>query len=178
MTIILCDVDGVLADFIGELCRKALPGRTPKDFTRWKLEENLDTVDTAYAEQTICSPGFCEGLPLYPGAKGFLKSLRKVGQVIALTACTPTRHWPGERIEWCVKRGFDRQDIILCPGPRKRLVFGHYLIEDRLDTALQWQDKNIFGQAILIDRPWNQGNTHGVKRVHSYNEALNAISFT
>lgn len=174
--IILTDVDGVLADFIGELCRYHLPNHKPKDFTRWKLEENLGTVDRVYAEQAIRSPGFCEGLRMYPGAKGFLEKLRKKGTVIAVTACTPTRHWPGERIEWCTRRGFSRNEIILSPGPLKHLVFGDYLIEDRLDTAIQWQDNNPYGQAILIDRPWNQGSTYAVERVHSYREALDAIS--
>jgi len=174
--IILTDVDGVLADFIGELCRCALPNHKPEHFTKWKLEENLGKIDMLYAEQAIRSVGFCEGLKMYPGAKAFLAKLRKKGTVIALTACTPTRHWPGERIEWCVKRGFGRNEISLTPGPLKHIVYGDYLIEDRLDTAIQWQDNNPYGQAILIDRPWNQGQTYAVERVHTYREALDAIT--
>lgn len=113
-----------------------------------------------------------------------MEELQELGDVRILTAAVgDSFYWINERKAWLKDYyGVDQEHIIFCPGTEKQFVFGDILIEDRLDTCVQWvarwsvQTKFLNSKAILIDRPWNQGNTpFGVYRVRSYNEALEIV---
>lgn len=154
------------------------------DFTTWKLEETLSPCAAKVLRDATLTEGWCVTIPWYENVQGFMGELFELGDVRILTAAVgDSDHWINERKAGLQGTfGFDQNEIIFCPGPEKQFVFGDILIEDRLDTCVQWaarwsvQTKFLNSKAILIDRPWNQGNTpFGVYRVSSYNEALELI---
>lgn len=183
---ILCDVDGVLADFVYHACttiNKKMPHIVPylpAHFTSWQLEETLSPYAAEVLREATCKKGWCDTIPPYKQSTDFFHELKKEGDVRVLTAAVgDSDHWIVERKAW-LKFWFsvDQEDIVFCPGKEKRFHFGDLLIEDRLDTckdfANQW---GHFGsKALLIDRPWNQGATpFGVYRCSSYAEILELI---
>lgn len=184
MTLILTDVDGVLADFVLRACKTIFTDigehYKPSDFSHFEMAKTLTPAAQGILRHATCAKYWCESIPEYDGAFEFVEGLRKVGHVVALTAAVgDSDHWITERKEWLRELyGFTQEEIIFCPGPLKQYVAGAFLIEDRLDTCTQWALWNFVrgGKALLIDRPWNQGPTGlGVYRVHSYNEALALI---
>jgi len=117
------------------------------------------------------TPGFCAGIPWYPGAQAFLNSLKMLGDVIAVTApYKDGRTWQYERARWLAP--YIKRQIHTA---HKELIGGDVLIEDSLEIAERWQKAHPSGIAILTDRPWNQGESGRAIRVTSYVDALEAV---
>jgi 5'(3')-deoxyribonucleotidase len=169
MTVILVDVDGVLADFTGHLSKET---GIPEDaFTAFKFEDCLTPEQTELCRDVLARPGFCSTIPAYKGAKSFVKNLKKLGEVVAVTApwhsCTT---WEWERRGWLKNLGIGR--MISAKAEDKHLIQGEYLIEDRIDTLECWRGGGRF--PILLDRPWNRTEIF-TPRLHSYREIVDYI---
>jgi 5'(3')-deoxyribonucleotidase len=185
MKTILCDVDGVLADFMGEVCLKLAPhghGYQVDDFRHWDLNETLSVPAQRDLLTILSEPGFCQSLPWYDGAKDFLGELHADGaRVYAVTApFDGSPFWAYERKNWLGPH-LDRKRVLSVSGEAKHLVRGDVLIEDHPKTAHDWLQSNRDGIAILVDRPWNGPAAkewhchHRMYRVKSYAEALTTI---
>lgn len=176
--IILCDVDGVLANFVGKVCDSIPNGKyLSTDFRSWDLRETItDEAQWSDLYQAMRRPSWCQSIPTYANTHGFVLELRKNNEVLAVTApLANAEHWTGEREKWLSKFGFAHDEIIFCPGRHKRLIAGAVLIEDNRQTINQWVHETG-GVGILVNQPWNQGFIReGVYRVGSYNEALRVI---
>lgn len=182
--IILTDVDGVLADFVGGLCRElAVRGiaKTPEDVKHWELAESFSAEELRASLEIMGSPGFCHSLEWYAGAREFLVSLADLGEVHALTA--PFRNgpsWMHERMGW-LSGAVASDRVHFVSGKYKHMVRGDVLIEDHPGNAAAWLDEHPRGTAILIDRPWNSPSAkeywpHSrMIRVHSFSEALEEL---
>lgn len=185
MTLILTDVDGVLANFVSHACKTIYTDigehYKPTDFTDWELAKTLSVKAQDALRHATCTKYWCESIPEYDGAFEFIQALRDIGDVVALTAAVgDSDHWITERKAWLGEGfGFLQEELIFCPGPLKKYVAADILIEDRLDTCTQWANRNDTGMALLCNQPWNQGPTpFGVYRVSSYREALALIEGT
>lgn len=183
MTTILCDVDGVLADFVGRACKTIWMhtelSYQASDFTHWDLGKTLSPEANTALSALMTEEFWCDGIPMYPGAYDFINELKGLGDLVAVTApLASSQFWLQERANWLKAAGID--DVIFCPSKKKKLIEGHFLIEDNLATVNDWvyarEDSRI---AILIDRPWNQGDVEAdVVRVKHYADALNVICGT
>lgn len=182
--IIHTDVDGVLADFVGGLCKElALRGysKAPEDITHWELAESFSPEEMRAALEIMSSPGFCHGLEWYEGARDFVRALEDQGQVHAVTA--PVRSgcsWMHERLGW-LSSVFPGDHVHFVSGKYKHLVRGDVLIEDHPANARAWVEAHPDGIAILIDRPWNSPQAKEfwphvrMFRVRSFDEALQVL---
>lgn len=175
---VLVDCDGVLADFVGGVCRevnKTIPERVhqfkPKDFTEWDIGRLLPS----YWKGIVSRPGFCYGLEPYPDAKEGMKTLLDSGaKAIVVTSPWTSDSWISERIEWLrCHFSIDRTNIIFADSGHKALIKGDFLIEDNLPTLQDWSRENK-GYGYLIDRPWNQDATL-LDRVDSFSAAVEAV---
>jgi 5'(3')-deoxyribonucleotidase len=182
---LLLDVDGVLCDLVGQLCR-LLPHRHVSDFTAYQFEHVLTLDELETVRRAMTASGFCRDLPWHDGALDFVQRLRLIGEVVAVTRPydeSPT--WTYERARWLRPHVPD-----VVHTDRKTLIPGDVLIEDSLENAVQWSCCHAAGLAIIIDRPWNQepprsgygatipthrNHGHGVLRVMTYEHALDAI---
>jgi|SRR5882672_378803 len=174
---ILLDVDGVIANFIARACRTIVlvtgERYAPQDFKSWDLKETLSAQDMRVLDMAMKTYGWCASILNYGAAAEFVRELKGLGEVIALTAPLESEFWLNERKAWLKDIGIS--DVIFCSGKNKPRVAADFLIEDNLQTVNQWAENND-GDALLLDRPWNQGETHPyVTRCDDYRNVLNAI---
>jgi|ERR1700722_4290093 len=169
---LLCDCDGVLADFIGGMCRELRAYGFP--YTEDSFDCFSPTMPPAVQEawdEIYRRPGFCYGLDWYPGAKDFFLELQRLDKVIVVTAPGPGSTWHYERQEW-LSGVVHSRDVVFCDASVKPLLLGRLLVEDRAETVEHWG-----GASILIDRPWNRvlKSTPMCTRSYSYDGALERI---
>ena len=161
MTTVLCDVDGVLADFMTALCNELAcaagmghRGYTPASFEHWDMAKTLGPNSMAEVNRIMGTQGFCRGLDWYHGAKNFFAALDSSYDTYAVTAPfhgSPT--WQAERATWV--HAVAGVPVLSVPTDAKHLVRGDVLIEDHPGTCHRWLSTNRSGLAVLIDRPWN-----------------------
>lgn len=172
---IVCDVDGVLADFTGALWNALAAegcGRyTDADLTQWELVQCVRPEHHPALERISTRPGFATSIPRYEGAQRFYKSLRKHGRVMAVTTSWKAASWDQERYDWLLSFGFADLDIYLVKNHHeKHAVPCDVVIEDRLETLQTWPKGPM---KILVDRPWNQqtearDQSQGIMRAYNY----------
>lgn len=131
---------------------------TNKDVTQWDIPAALGIpAAELYAD---VKPGFCSQIPVYTGALKALNLMRKVADVVCLTAgWDAVDTWDGERREWLVKHcGFKKNDIIFAAGERKNLVSGDLFFDDKFSSVDSWSKANPIGKGILFSQPWNRND--------------------
>jgi hypothetical protein len=176
---ILCDVDGVLADMAPALL--AALGSTQKyeQISRhdtWlggpQFEGSLPENERQRAWEICDKSSFWENLPIAPGALELIQlidtstfTFRGVTKPARLHIVTsPWKScvgWYDARIRWLEsalsrKRG---PGFVFAPIGEKHHYSGDILFEDRLETVLAWSKVHSWGDAFLIDRPWNRHAT-------------------
>jgi 5'(3')-deoxyribonucleotidase len=177
---IICDIDGVLADFNGALS-KALaaegclhPSGRPycdDDYSQWELVKCIEPQHKRALERISTRPGFCTTIERYEGAQRFYKALRKHGRVMAVTTSWKAASWDQERYDWLVSFGFADPEVYLVRShEEKHAIPCDVVIEDRLETLQGWPEGPM---RILVNRPWNQQPEYkdleqGIMRVHNY----------
>lgn len=176
---ILVDVDGVLADFMGLICRELSnrgQSRHPDEFKYHDLSLTLSLQELQVFVELAYTEGLAAKISWYPNAELFLGRLHQLGEVFAVTAPWKSRSWAGERGAW-LQPHIRPDHVLSVPAAAKSLIRGDILIEDNSQTAYEWVEANPSGLALLIDRPWNQPcwdhvNHPRIFRVHNYRAAL------
>jgi 5'(3')-deoxyribonucleotidase len=181
---IVCDVDGVLLDFIGALCTRLQSkgfALTPQDVKHWELKESFAPDALRASFEIMAEPGFCQSIAWYEGARDFFEQLRYENDVDVLTAPSAGATWMHERKEAIASTGYPWERVHFVGGRYKHRFSGDVLIEDHPGTAARWLQENRHGHAILIDRPWNQPTAAEyvpclrMYRANSYSDALTTI---
>jgi 5'(3')-deoxyribonucleotidase len=156
---VLCDVDGVLADFIGHICNEIDGNITPESFKSFALEPHLTASQLEQVHDLCEQPGFCGSIPAYQGVETLFQAFTNLAewcQVYAVTAPWETSEtWCFERTWWLKNRGIEAHHVIYASTSAKPLIRGHVLIEDNGETLVRWLNSNP-GEGILVDRPWNR----------------------
>lgn len=172
---VLLDVDGVLADFVSRAAQWANTVTTKashKTCTKWDVLESWGLQGYQSWFDSVCSQrGFCADLPVYSGAKTFVRALRKDAEVVVVTSplsCSP--FWCHERTMWLANHfGFESKNVIF--AKRKELVRGDVLIDDGPHNL-----EHFAGVRVLVDRPWNQGSMIvGQRRCVGYQQILDVV---
>jgi 5'(3')-deoxyribonucleotidase len=150
---VLVDVDGVLADLVGELCHR-LRGvgllAAPEDVRHYDFSKVWPQTHLALVYEWMASPGFANELQWYAGAPEFLAGLP--GDIVALThPYHRSQTWAYDRTQWL--RGHVHHIVLTAS---KHLVGGDVLVEDHLDNLNSWLEAHPQGRGVLIDRPWNR----------------------
>lgn len=172
---ILLDVDGVLADFvtpalkiINEIAGQSSTARAwlPEDITQYNIIRacQLTAAQAKCWHAAISAPGFCANLEAYPDVPETLKSLRNLGEVVAVT--TPfdnatgqaAPYWMVERYNWLLAHGFRTTEIIFTHD--KSYIGGDIFVDDHAHHVDLWKyrQKNPAGavaRPYLYSRPWN-----------------------
>lgn len=166
---ILIDVDGVLLDFVGACCDRL--DRDKKEVFNRLRYERLDEVfhNWESLSAVVSRIDFHDRMHWLKDARGMLDNLRGQGhKLVALTApwvSSPT--WCHDRIKKLEPAGFSPKEIIFCPQGQKKFVDGDVLIEDTLQTAIDWRVMRAEGGnelAIVVEQPWNERHRHKLAR--------------
>ena len=169
---ILCDVDGVLCNFIQGVCD--VDGwAQPHHFTKFDMISGLKTQKRVdIVTEAICQKGFCYNLKPYPDSIAFVEGLRRLGSVTFVTSPFDSSHyWHHERLNWLkMVYSVKPEDVIFAHSKQKVYIRGDALIEDRADTA---SESPI--DSYLLDRPWNSGEEGFFLRMQFYNDILEIL---
>lgn len=163
---VLLDVDGVLADFVGEFLINVemVTGRV---YTRWDVTDwdigralKLSPEEEEECYRHARSSGWWSRLQVLPGAVEGVRQLREVAEVTAVTAVIGPRiseTAAHERVKWLQKHfGFATDDIILTT--KKHVVQGDFFVDDHVENVRRWQE-NWKGQGkvgIVWETPHNR----------------------
>jgi 5'(3')-deoxyribonucleotidase len=123
-------------------------------------------------DQHMRDTDFCRYMPVYEGAQAFVEELKSFAEIVVVTSSFATvPGWEFARRAWLREHfGIEKEDVIFCK--RKELVVGNMLLDDKLRNIDAWRNAwGHQGQAVVFDRPWNQGIQY---RVDSYAGALQA----
>ncbi len=160
--VILCDVDGVVCDFVTPALKWAhLLGadgaHTPQTLDRYDIASLLPSGDVRERYwQRVTSSGFCAALQPYPGTRELVDELRTLGDVVALTSPMSTgMTWAHERAVWLRDHfSFERDHIISTSG--KWFVPGSFFADDSLEHLRLWEARwRLPNRAWLVDAPYN-----------------------
>ncbi len=171
------DMDGVLADFAGGLCRahrRPWPYDDPANFGVFEIGDEIWKM-SAREMWAPCAenPRFWEELDPTPDAGAIVEIAIEVfgaDRIAILTApsldreCVPgKRRWVKSRFPFLAKR------IVFASKESKKFLAGdgRVLIDDRNENCDEFED--FGGDAILLPRPWNRrhalaGDALGVLR--------------
>lgn len=162
--IILCDVDGVLTDFVGAVIQGT--GVTRDSITEFDVFSQHPCLRARRAD--LLRPEWWRALDPLPGAEAFIEALGAYGHVVYCTspwlACTGWEHarraWLSEHLE------ADPLDVV--STSRKGLVSGWTLIDDRGENVEAWQHAQG-RQGYLLGATYNRGE-------HTYASILEDIA--
>ena len=159
--VVLLDVDGVLADFIGGvldlvehvtgLCRER------EDVDRFDFCEALGLRgdDARAVKRAIAERGFCERLLPYEGARLGVRALQEIADVYIVTSpwnSCPT--WTYERESW-LWRHFKIPSSRVIHARAKHRVAGDVFVDDRTNTVAEWRAEWPDSVAIRWNTPHN-----------------------
>lgn len=183
MFTILCDSDNVITDFVGHVLDTAFEtfGRQVfrQEVKRWDLFSclGLSAEEVDILKEAISQPGWCASMPVLPDAQQFVKDLRKLGAVYAVTSPWNSPTWAFERVD-ALRHHFKISADHVVSTPAKELVVGDVLIDDRASHIRKWARAHPTGLAILFAQPFNEHEElteSNTARAHGYAEVLELI---
>ena len=157
---VLMDVDGLIANFIKLYLDALLEAtgmhRKPEEITTWDTGDALGLTKTqrAAVHSRLVLPGRAFSMEVYPDAVDAVKELSTFTDLYFVTSPFPAPTWVYDREQWLQLHFGDLGKKVI-HTKHKHKVQGHYLIDDKIDNILSWQDSQP-GVGILWDTPYNQ----------------------
>lgn len=152
--IVLCDVDGVVADMIPEWLyfynMDYDDCLTVDNIVGWSVHNFVKNACGKKIYDYLAYENLYDDVQPFPGALEGIKELREAGfRVVFVTSGVQPA-----KIKWLQRHGFiedwmSSKDVIIAHD--KSLVRGDYLIDDGLHNCEAFD-----GVAILFDQPWNR----------------------
>jgi 5'(3')-deoxyribonucleotidase len=176
---LICDVDGVLADYHGAVINVlnahgfAYSRRDMKSFDHaaWMCDEAFRLFESIVMDPNT-GYEFYRDLELLPRAHRLLPGgdLYERFNIIYVTASNKTPEWIKARFQWFVEHGVNpARQVVFCATAEKEHITGEYMIDDHLPTVVEWSTRGGIG--LLIDAPWNRGAATDCYRLNSTSEA-------
>lgn len=137
---------------------------TINDITDWGfLGNDLDKRLSFFTD-----PEFMENLPIYEGAKEFVKKLSKKAEIFIMTNVAP--NIAGIRINSIIKNFPEINPANIIIGGRKDLLKADIMLDDNMMNL----EKACCSFPVLMRRPWNYNQT-GVLSITNYDEFLKLV---
>jgi 5'(3')-deoxyribonucleotidase len=167
--IILLDVDGILADFVGAVLK--LVNKPEVQVDRWDFHEQLGmTAKEMWATIDLVGHDFWADMPKLQWAHDIVGVIAYYEMVSKTMLCTSPSLWDGcndGKVAWIKKNFsvFQRRFIIT---PCKHLLRGDFILIDDSDENCEkfWENRQ---EAILFPQMWNANR-------HRYDERIEYVS--
>ena len=176
---ILCDVDGVIANFVEGFMYlyESYGGGVPDGFV-WKDWDSMDELPDQMVRDSVWrDPDLFWILEPYDGAIEALKKLNDRFDVRIVTA-VPHKHIE-PRSDWFKLHApfIHRKNQMIFTND-KALLRADYIVDDKVEYVDDWLEENVVprGGAFLIDRPWNRHGKNG-KRVASLDAVVGELTW-
>lgn len=154
---ILCDVDGVLADFVGCVLdyvqRNAGLSYLHSAVDQWDCFAALGLPEHwPYFREQCDRLDLCRRMQPLPGAAEFYAALSLLGEVrVCTTPMTPA--WLSQRAEWLVEFGVPLKDQIQTFAKEDLVPAWDVLIDDKTENCEAFERAG--GRAFCIAAPYN-----------------------
>ncbi len=167
---VLCDVDGVLADFVGFILDRIYARMdlrlNHEDVDRWdifkspKLEEACRkyTGLESSCYDDVKTVGACLSIRPLLGAREGIAKLQDVADVYFITSPFLSPTWCDERSRWLAKH-FGVHHTKVGHFHHKHIVSGDIMVDDKYDNLMAWKDHHPNGTIVLWETPHNRGQT-------------------
>lgn len=180
--VIVFDVDGVCADYIGALLPslRQITGRHVDytdihDYYYWREScLNLGPEQQEELHQVISTRGFCAGLRPIPGAIAGIQDAQQYADVYVCTKPYDSEYWERERRVW-VRTFLGVPDDCIMQGAAKHLLDANALVEDSADNLENWQQLGRPQYGILFNQPWNERAAWNGHRSHSWQDVTDFL---
>ena len=177
---VLLDVDGVLADFIGEFLRVVHRETGVKvahnDITTHEVVDSLPLGKTQadHVWHIFSMRNTAATMKPYPGAVEGAKKLMKVADVYFVTSPVKTSpRWCYDRTSWLSKHFGEAQARRVAYTSEKHIVQGDFLVDDRADNLEGWAKESPTRTPILWGQPWNKKSK--LKRLSDWGTLLQVV---
>lgn len=175
--LVLLDVDGVLADFIGGVL-DVVYEVTDKQRQR----EEIDQFDFCKAlgltagerREVMATIGyrrkFCARLLPFPGAFDGIERLADLAAIHVVTSpWNSNETWTHER-EWWLNHHFAIPHSHVTHTSAKHLIAGDWLVDDKTETCERWQAAHPSGVAVQWITPHNRKDGWTGRATNSWDE--------
>lgn len=191
MTLLLCDVDGVLADFTGgvlevlrERCARVC---TREQVTQWSIRRSLDLSDTEWriVTRAIAEPKFARRLQATPAVSDLCDLMAFRPEIDIQFVTSPWRGsptWCHDRTEWLEHHFGQRQGRRVTFTAEKHQVAGDFFVDDNADAVAGWVRAQVERrarepwQAFVWDAPYNRVEGTLGERVSSFADVLRVMT--
>jgi len=160
----MCDMDGVLVNFVGPLLNLINSPLQHNDITAWDMCDQCGITDDEFWE-TIDKAGsdFWANLPKYEWTDLLMQELRKRYNVVLLSSAASSPATAFGKIQW-VNRNFGKDQILILAREKHYCAKpGHILLDDRdyyCETFIK-----AGGQAVVFPQTWNVAREHTRDRI-------------
>lgn len=168
---ILLDIDGVLADWTGQVKRVVeLHGGT-MDITRWFKRQSLPAAIQVNVFRIIAAPGFAASLPVLPGAIEAVQQLRKAGHTVQfVTSLWNCPTWVHDRNHWLVRHKLCSAPSGVIYAKEKFMVKGDVFVDDKPENVVAWKQEWPLGVPVLWHQPWNESFNALETNINHFND--------
>lgn len=177
MRTILCDCDGVIADFAGA-CLELIEAATGVPRTKEEIKEHdiFGSLGLKHMKHILDSAvergGWCLGIKPYNDAKCGIDMLRSHGEFIIVTSPMHARHWMYERTVW-LEQYFNIPSEKVIFAREKQHIVGDVFIDDNYTNVVNWSKRFPAGLAVLYgDHKYNEEHNDfgNIKRAKTWKE--------
>lgn len=159
---LLCDVDGVIADFSGfylKLVERVCGCVYAREqVTQWSMKDSLGLPDWVEEDvnRLIHEPGSGRTIEAFPGAVEAVRALSAAYDLYFVTSpfsSAPT--WVHDREQWLDDRFGRELARKVVHTDRKYLVAGDAIVDDKPSHVEEWSAAHPTGVAVLWSTPAN-----------------------
>lgn len=165
---IAVDADEVTCDFIGAvshvLGKHGLPPVEPLGY--WDIYSRFSPEQQEVFDSLPLLPEFPWLIKAFPHARKMLDELRTLDEVVCITApFKGSEGWHHARILLLSELGFDPAHIVFADSRLKSRFQCEILVEDRVDTLLDWAEAHPCDTGIALRTNHNYNELHKVRDV-------------
>lgn len=158
----LFDMDGSLADYVGQLLKDLEELRSPEEpelHDVWKAEERHKHIKKRM-KLIKAQPGWWLDLPPIENGLRVFREAARIGFVNHILTKGPKAHSPAwtEKHQWCALHL--GEDVPVTVTSDKSLFYGKFLYDDFPDYAAKWLLHRPRGLVIMPENPWNTHFKH------------------
>lgn len=159
----LCDVDGIISNFVGTVARTILAetGRefSPREFKTWRFIDALPIKEDEKKRiiDAISSPGYARAIDAFEGAVESVKEIADLFDENLYFVTQPWEFgdtWHSDR-EWWLEHHFGKLGKNVIHTKHKHTISGTILLDDRPSHIEKWVPEQK-GLGILFTRPSNE----------------------
>lgn len=176
---LILDVDGVVADFTGELLRTVGSSLTVEDVKVWQVFDLLTEGQVEVGEEALATPEWWQNQPVLPGALLAVEHLASQYEIFWTTSpwwsCVG---WETARRNW-LRNHFDADPRHVVITSYKGIIGGDAIVDDKPSNVETWLTYNPDKPGILFGAPYNRRgyNSFAVERLEGWPAILDRLLY-